>query len=199
MQQLELLKKVIGQLEDRKVDYILCGGIAASLYRDKPRLTNDVDLAIFYKNYDDSKAIAKEIIESIGARASLGWIPQLKEKYIKTMALVIGQFDSENYDATVDIILPNLPWVEKAISNGKNHVIDYGFAGIPVITVDDLIIAKIFALNVEPNRFQDLDDLKSIFLSSVELNLPYIKSAMVNYEINVPDTLWDFCPSLLKK
>lgn len=198
MQQLELLKNVVGQLEDKKVDYLLCGGIAASLYRDKPRLTNDVDLAIFHNNYDDSKAIAKEIIESIGAKASLGWIPQLKERNIETMALVIGQFDSENYDSTVDIILPNLPWVEKAINNGKNHIIDYGFARIPVITVEDLIIAKIFALNIEPNRFQDLDDLKSIFLSSVLVNLPYVKSAIVNHEIEVPKILWEFCPALLK-
>lgn len=189
MQQLELLKMIVAQLENKKIDYILCGGIAASLYRDKPRFTNDVDIAIFHNNYEESKVIAKQIVESVGAKASLGWIPQLKERDIETMALVIGQFDSENYEATVDLILPNLPWVEKAIRNGKNHIVDYGFAKIPVITVEDLIIAKIFALNIEPSRFQDLDDLKSIFLSSVVLDSTYIREAMYVYSIEVPKVL----------
>jgi len=189
MQQLKLLKMIVAQLENKKIDYVLCGGIAASLYRDKPRFTNDVDIAIFYNNYKESKVIAKKIVEAVGAKASLGWIPQLKERDIETMALVIGQFDSENYEATVDLILPNLPWVEKAISNGKNHIVDYGFAKIPVITVEDLIIAKIFALNIEPSRFQDLDDLKSIFLSSVALDSTYIREAMYIYSIKMPKVL----------
>ena len=83
-------------------------------------------IATFHNNYEESKIIATEIVESIGAKDSLVWIPALKNT--EAISLFIEQFDRNNYDATIDLILPILPWVGNTILNSKNHIIDYTFA-----------------------------------------------------------------------
>lgn len=197
MQQLELLKRIVAELQKRNTDFALCGGISASLYREKPRFTNDVDLCIYFENYNSSKELAVQVIEKIGAQASFGWIPALKDKGLETIALVIGSFDKKNYSSTVDILLPNLPWVENAIQRSKKNIVNYGFSKIPVVTVEDLILSKVYALHIESNRFQDLDDLKSIFSAQSELDLLYLKSALLKFKIKIPKLIREFCPRVL--
>lgn len=197
MKPLELLKFVSDACSEKNVPYVLCGGIAASLYRDRPRVTNDVDIAISIGEYEDSKEFALSFLREIGAKVSLGWIPQLKEKKINTMALVIGQFSPHDYDATIDILLPNLPWVPNAVIRGAYHIVDFKFASIPTITIEDLVVAKLYALSIEANRFQDLDDLKSIFKENKKMDFLYLSKKMVQHQLKVPDILKEYVPKCI--
>jgi hypothetical protein len=197
MKPLKLLEIISAELNSSACSYVLCGGLAASLYRDRPRLTNDVDIAISLGEYDESKEFALSILKQLGAKTSLGWIPGLKERKINTMALVIGQFDQHDYEATIDILLPNLPWVENAIERGSNHKIDFKFSVVPTITIEDLILAKLFALSIEPDRFQDIDDLKSIFLHNKKMDFSYLVSEMKNLKLEIPKVLHEYAAGIM--
>ena len=64
-----------------------------------------------------------------------------------------------------------------------------GFAKVPVITPEDLIIAKCYALRNSPDRFQDLDDLKSIFQSRIELDRIYLRRQLSEMNLSIPDAV----------
>ena len=56
----EEFRKLIGALEERQIDYALCGGIALAVY-DRPRATVDIDLLILSESLDGVMAIAEAL------------------------------------------------------------------------------------------------------------------------------------------
>jgi len=52
------LKELISQLDDRGIDYALCGGLALAVY-DRARATADIDLLILAESLPDVIEIAK--------------------------------------------------------------------------------------------------------------------------------------------
>jgi len=94
----------------------------------------------------------------------------------------------------IDILLPELPWIIPAVERAQHNRIDLGFAAIPVVTPEDLVIAKCFALNNSPDRFQDLDDLKEIFESVKDLDLDYLRGRLTELAITVPEPVRKFSP-----
>ncbi len=179
--------------------YAIAGGLAASFYRTKPRVTNDVDIAFAIGTYEESKQAAIHVIESIGYDAALGWIYAGEKKKLKRAPMIIGRHDQNNLEGTIDFLLPSFPWVETAVLRAQDHLIDFGFAKIPTVTLEDLIIAKAFALDVEPNRFQDLDDIKSILLSDNEVDFSYVVSQCERLDLAFPSALESFLPAALRK
>ena len=53
----EEFRKLIGALDERHIDYALCGGMAMAVY-DRPRATVDIDLLILSESLDQVIAIA---------------------------------------------------------------------------------------------------------------------------------------------
>ena len=54
----EEFRKLIGALDEHKIQYALCGGIAMAVY-DRPRATVDIDLLIVSESLDRVMAVAK--------------------------------------------------------------------------------------------------------------------------------------------
>jgi len=163
MTPIELLKLVLEPLKKEDCLFALCGGVASSVYRSSFRVTNDVDIALFFPPEIVGKSereFAIQFLERLGIKPSLGWIPGIKTDSEDAVFLIVGELGG--FLPTVDFLLPSLPWVKQAVIRAQNNRIDFGFGSIPTITPEDLLISKAFALSIEPNRLQDQDDIASI-------------------------------------
>lgn len=178
---------------------MLADGLAASLYRDTPRLTTDVDIALAANPLQDPQIVAERLIREVGYVPALGWIDTSRLGEQAPVVMVIGRKPDDDFSSTRDILLPALPWVSGAVERAQFNRIDFGFARIPTITPEDLIIAKVCALKAEPDRFQDLDDIKAILARRDDLDFLYITEGFARLSLSLPRALKRFAPKALKR
>ncbi len=194
---LQLLEHAYKALSKYSGNYAIAGGLAASFYRVQPRLTNDVDIALAVGTYEESKRVAIDVIESLGYNAGLGWIYTGQKRRIEPSPMIIGRKNQNDLEETIDFLLPAFPWVEKAVSRAQHHQIDFGFAKLPTVTPEDLLLAKALALEIEPTRFQDLDDIKSILSAGNPIDLTYLVSECERLQLSFPQILNPYLPPAL--
>ncbi|MBI3541430.1 MAG: hypothetical protein HY073_04770 [Deltaproteobacteria bacterium] len=72
------------------------------------------------------------------------------------------------------------------------------FGKVPSLTVEDVIISKLFSLKNDESRFNDLDDLKSIFLAKRPLDLAYLAGQMSTLNLLIPEPIQELAPNALK-
>lgn len=185
----EVLKRTTSLLEDVEIDWALCGGVAACLYRETPRHTGDIDITLIAQKPDQEKEFAEQILLKLGFQPKAGWITDQSGKLIKKQALVIGRDERPGGYAGIDFILPVLPWVHNATIKAQNNLIDYGFAKLPTITKEDLIVAKLYALNGTPERKYDLDDILSILTANKNLDFSFIQSQVLEFQLSIPEEI----------
>jgi len=65
-----------------------------------------------------------------------------------------------------------------AWKRAEHHEVDFGCGRIPVLTVEDVILAKRYAINRSVSRPKDLDDLQSIAEAEHEIDGKYIRFRM---------------------
>jgi hypothetical protein len=197
---LKTLRQAVAAFERLGCKYCLIGGHAASLYRSQARVTSDVDFALIAEPLSDSRALAEKVIQEIGLTPMLGFIPAgPKEKARKAVCMVTSRPPLHESKGIIDILLPELPWLPQAVERAQHNKIDLGFKVVPVITPEDLILAKCYALNNAPDRFQDLDDLKEIFGNVTDLDLDYVRHNLVELKLEIPQLLKEFAPAKLMK
>ncbi|MBL7662468.1 nucleotidyl transferase AbiEii/AbiGii toxin family protein [bacterium] len=199
MTPLQLLEKVYQEINKTDCRYAVCGGLAASYYRSRPRLTNDADLLFKDRSLEQTKKTAEKIINKIGYKVVVGWISSQRRDFPSKVALIIGQMPGQELSSTIDFLLPVFPWFENALERAKDNLLNYGFAKLPTITIEDIIVAKLFSLAIEPSRFSDLDDLKSIFLANHNLDLAYLSGQCESLALIVPREISSFAPKALKR
>lgn len=199
MTPLKLLKLISKQLASYPGHFAIAGGLAASFYRAKPRLTNDVDIALFFKGTKQSKDAAIKMIETIGYDVAFGWISNTKNSSKDPVALVIGRANKHELESTIDFLLPTLPWVENAVLRAQDNLIDFGFKKLPTLTPEDLITAKAFALSSNQDRFQDMDDIQSIFAAKNALDIAYLVSEFQRLKLSLPKQLITKAPEALRR
>lgn len=198
----QFFREIIAALKKEGVRYALAGGITASIYRREERLTRDLDFLILSESNSQQKAI--HIIRSFDLEPHLirkaelegGPLFAIKRK-TTTPWIVAGRGKKDSSKIGLDFILPAVPWFQNALDRAEHNTIDFGFGKIPCLTVEDVIISKFFALKNEPSRFNDLDDLKSIFLANHPLDLAYIAGEMQRLSLSVPTPLKDLAPKAL--
>lgn len=190
MGQLATLKKMVHALEESSCQYCLVGGHAASLYRAQERLTRDIDFAVASKTPQAAKIAAEKALSRAGFKPAAGFIPlTANEESHRGICLVTSVPKKDELHGEVDILLPELPWVKDAVERAQSNLIDLGFAKVPVITPEDLIIAKCYALRNNPDRFQDLDDIKGILLADIKLDLSYLDAKLSRHGLAIPKQL----------
>ena len=64
---------------------------------------------------------------------------------------------------------------------------------------EDLIIAKSFALGIEPNRYTDLDDIQAVCRSKTELDILYLVTEFERHVLTVPEALDPVLPNALRR
>ena len=183
----QLQKIAPALIQQTEFTFCICGGLAASLYRKNPRLTIDVDIAISVAPEASAKDKAVAFFSEIGFATSFGWISAPHEGISGKVSIVIGSDSIAHNSATIDLILPVLPWVSAAVKRAQENILDFGFAKLPTITAEDLIISKIFSVTMDPTRYQDLDDIKQIIASGMNLDKQYIKHILDELKLHAPD------------
>jgi hypothetical protein len=174
-----------------KIDckFALCGGLAADLYRKESRVTRDIDFLFFASGKEISDGT--RLLEKIGLNVNqvklhhLTKAPAMNKKSQVTYILVgrNKKFD----DLGVDLLLPEFPWFYNALDRAQFNLIDFGFAKIPTITPEDVILAKLFS-----KRLKDLDDIISIFSVNNNIDMSYLESEMIRLKLS-------FSPEFLKQ
>ncbi len=199
MTPLKVLRAAVLEFERRGLKYCLIGGHAASLYRRSERLTKDVDFALLGDPPESSKKLAQAVISAIGLKPALGFIPETQQpKGTSSLKMVTSTPQSGAITGIIDILLPELPWIEDAVHRAQLNKMDLLFANVPIITPEDLIVAKAYALKNAPDRFQDLDDLKEIFTADLTLDVEYILLKLNKHRLNFPEVVLPFVPKRLK-
>lgn len=195
MRPIELIKKASTEFSKLNCDFCLVGGHAASLYRTQERLTRDVDFAIYDANNSRALSLAEKVIKGLGLSFIQGHIPIGKsETRTKGVCMVTSSPGPGEISGVIDILLPALPWVQDAVVRARDNRIKLGRVSVPVITAEDLIIAKCYALRNSPDRFQDLDDLKEIFLNRKDMDFPYIKQQLRKFALEIPKAVRKYSP-----
>ena len=195
-------KEVVGCLRKDKVRFALAGGLVASLYRKTQRLTNDLDFLILAGTRTLEKACS--IVKSVGLeptlirKADLEGGPFFAAKRRRTRPYIVaGRAEGDSSKIGLDFILPEMPWFEKAMERAGQNDVDFGFGPIPCLTVEDVIVAKLYSFKNDERRFNDLDDLKSIFEASHELDLAYLSGQMQKLDLRVPRPVKTMAPKAL--
>jgi hypothetical protein len=199
----EFLQKVVERLIEAKVRYALAGGLVASIYREKDRITKDLDFLILADI--QTQDTAETIIESFGltpfvirqADMEGGPLFAIKKKSTPPY-LVAGRAEGDTSKIELDFILPSIPWFDNALTRAEINRIDFGFGPIPFLTIEDLILSKFYAANNDSRRFTDLDDLKSIFEAKHELDIAYLAGQMQKLKFPVPKGIEDLAPPALR-
>jgi len=196
MTPLRTLKQAVKAFKKLGCRYCLIGGHAASLYRSQERLTKDVDFALVAEPLADSRSLAEQVIKTMGLIPMLGFIPAgSKEPKRKAICMVTSRPPPNESKGLIDILLPELPWLSQAVERAQHNKIDLGFDVVPVITPEDLVLAKSYALNNAPDRFQDLDDLKEIFGNVKDLDLDYLRHNLGKLKLKIPELVREFAPT----
>jgi hypothetical protein len=205
MDLITLFKKAIQALKSEGSIFAVGGGFAASLYRAQFRVTNDIDLLIYAE--DDSLDRAQAIIKGVGLKSGIvrkadlegGSAFAIKNKSTEPQ-IVVGRREKDAPGMPgLDFLLPALPWQQRALERAQSNLKDFGFGALPCITVEDVIIAKLYALKNRPDRFKDLDDLQSIFSVNHRLDLAYLGGMMTELSLSLPSGIEKNAPSALGK
>lgn len=195
-------EKIVSQLKREKVRYALAGGLIASVYRREERLTRDLDFLIFAESGAQQKAA--DIIRSFDLKPHLirkadlegGPLFVIKSKRSEPW-IVAGRGEGDSAKTGLDFILPAMPWFRSALERSEQNRIDFGFGKVPCLTVEDVILSKFFSLKNDSSRFNDLDDLKSIFLANHPLDLAYLAGEMRKLHLAVPPPIKPMAPKAL--
>lgn len=202
MDLLKFLERIVKRLRKHDCRFAMAGGIVAAIFRKDLRATEDLDILLFANS--DSEALAKEIIESFDLTAGVARLADLSRapmpnKKSSPKVLVVGRKPHDETFPGLDFILPTMPWTQMAIVRAQEHCLDLGFGAVPCLTIEDLIVAKAYALKNDPTRFKDLDDLQSIFLGENEMDLSYLAGQMEHLGLALPKALKKQLPKSLRR
>ena len=195
----KLLEKACRRLEKETKAYALCGGLAANLYRPEPRFTGDIDFVI--STGGGELSFAKSFIKDFGLSprpirlGELSRSPMMGKKSTPYV-VVIGRDPEDDTKPGLDFLLPANKWVPKALKRASEHRISYGFAEVPVLSVEDVLLAKIFAVK-DSRRAKDVDDVESIFAGSEELDLKYLCAELDRHRLSLPRDLEKNAPKAI--
>jgi hypothetical protein len=196
---LQALKRTVAALSELPCRFCLVGGHAASLYRSQERFTKDVDFALVADAKGKSRAIASQAIEKLGMKPIAGFMALGDaERSQRALCMVSSEPAASELTGLVDILLPEVPWVLDAVGRAQDNLIDLGFAKVPVITAEDLILAKCYAVRNSPDRFQDLDDLKQLFKDVRDLDTDYLRRRLYELKLTIPEQIKQFAPDVLR-
>lgn len=196
---------VVKTLRKENLLFAVAGGLVASVYRESERLTKDIDFLICATSDTQKKAEkiikAFDLTPTVIRKADLEGGPMFAIKRQSSLPMMVcGRSKTNPTKIGLDFILPEMPWFKNALERAQHNKIDFGIgAEVPALTVEDVIIAKLYALKNKPQRFQDLDDLQSIFSAHPDLDLAYLNNAFKESALIIPKELAAVAPKELLK
>ena len=185
---LDNLQRTVQALRSESVLWAICGGIAACLYRETPRYTGDIDIALTCDDPEKHNLIdiACRVAESLNYKPLHAYFKTPSGALSQQVGMIAGREDIQGGFVGIDLLLPILPWIDPAVRRAQGNQLDYGFGLAPTIYPEDLIVAKLFALRDAPERIDDLTDILSILKTFKALDCGLIRSEIQNHHLPVP-------------
>lgn len=152
MEYLELFKK----LEQQKVRYLVCGGLAVNIY-GIPRMTADIDILLDFtdENLDKFETTIKLLMYQSTIPLSIKTFinKEERQKAIKEKNLIAySYFNSQSNHMSLDVLMDVPLQFEQLWTNKENRVVE-GIS-LNIVSINHLIELKQYA-----NRKQDIDDV----------------------------------------
>ena len=150
-------KRILKELENRKIKYLTIGGVAVNLHGYN-RNTNDLDIILSFeeKNVKIFVALMKDLGLVPKAPVDPNELvnPEKREfwKNEKSMK-VFSFFNPSNEQEVLDVMIQDYIMYDEALKNSK--LLKDENISIPVVSIDDLIKLKEIS-----GRARDLADLK---------------------------------------
>ncbi len=188
MRLFDQLKKVADLLSEYPNQWAVCGGVAASIYRNRPRFTDDIDIALIDSEKISAQELASSITKALGYKEFKGFVPDIKNSKQQLFGLIAGREENDARFIGIDFLLPVQFWIQKSVELAQSNLIDYGFAQLPTITPESLLIAKVAAFIGSPERLVDLDDINEI-VKSIEIDKEYVLRELEKQQLAVPKSV----------
>ena len=203
---LKLAMAVKAELDESKIAFALAGAIVADLYRAEPRATADIDVLVAIS--EDNVAEASRIVEKLGFTARIATQEMLRgdTRFPRrarrgTPQIVVGRSAGRPYG--LDLLLLTLPWAARALERSRSSLINFpGLGPIPCLTVEDLLISKLFALknsSVRRYKSSDLPDIVLIFEHNSKIDWNYLSDRMSELELVLPKIVERIVPASLAR
>ena len=174
---LTILRHLVAWLQAGKVQGVVIGGVAASLW-GRPRLTWDVDALVLLKEGRWGEFLA--------AGAGHGFLPRRADALAfarETRVLLVRHGES---GIDLDLVFGSLPFEKEAAIRAK--WVDLGGVAIPLSSPEDLIIMKAVA-----HRPRDLEDIAAILAAQPGLNVRRVRRWLREFSgaLEMPEILND--------
>lgn len=185
------LKRAAQALKPYDGQWAICGGVAASIYREKPRFTNDIDFALCDTPLLSAEELASRVVKDLGYAELKGFVPASHRGTGSSgtgqiLGLICARTNPpEERFAGIDFILPVQFWVAESVRFAQQNRIDYGFAALPTITPESLILAKLAAFQSNPQRIVDLDDINELS-KTCDLDLQFLQRQIDQNQLLIP-------------
>jgi len=189
----DLLQKATKALQDRGIPFAVGGILVASVYRKEKRAMNNLALLvnaapkdisfltdIFPGELSETLLPDSAVIHGVKAVRSLATVKNV---------LVINVDSKVNLG--LEIVFSTFPWFKEAFERAQYNRIDFGFGSIPSLTVEDVIIAKLYSSTVAEDRYLDRDDVQNILQAKHELDLAYLTKQINKFSLEFPKSLWE--------
>jgi len=151
MDLLEELKNLAQKLDQKGIDYALCGGLAIAVYA-KPRATLDIDIMIAPDSLSETEAMAQELEFAMSAMPM-----EFKGGAVKIHRLT--KIDKDSGEHLVLDLLIVTPETKKAWD--ERRIIEWEGGSLKVVSPQGLILLKSLR-----GSGQDQDDIE--YLRSLE-------------------------------
>ena len=174
---LTILRHLVAWLQAGKVQGVVIGGVAASLW-GRPRLTRDVDVLVLLEEGRWGEFLA--------AGAGHGFLPRRADALAfarETRVLLVRHGES---GSDLDLVFGSLPFEKEAAIRAK--WVDLGGVAIPLSSPEDLIIMKAVA-----HRPRDLEDIAAILAAQPGLNVRRVRRWLREFSgaLEMPEILND--------
>jgi len=197
----ELLKTAAARLQEQKIPFVVGGTLVASIYRLEKRAMNHVSLLVDCRAQDLSffSGLFPEPYTEFQLPDSnpIDGFKTLKSISDATGVLVLGANKQKNL--RLELVMPSFPWFSDAFSRAQYNCLDFSFATLPTMTVEDIIIAKLYSATVGEHRYLDLDDVLSILRAAHPLDLSYLTNSFNRLKLDFPRSLWSDAPEGLRR
>ncbi len=188
----ELIEQSCDLLKEHKILFALSGGIAADIYRNEPRATDDVDFVVAIDETDIEKG--SKIISALGYTPSITTEEMLRgdTRFSRKAKkgeprLLVGRAPEKPYG--IDFLLLTFPWAKNALERAQSNSIDLGFGFVPCLTVEDLIISKLYAIkqsSIRRYKKSDIPDIALMLEHNSDIDLNYLTDVMTTLELVLP-------------
>ena len=170
-EEIDVLKTVIGRLDEAKIPYMITGSIAGNFY-SIPRMTRDIDM-IAEINLSDTKKIYELFKDDF----------YIDEEQVTAAVKEQEMFNIIHNEAIVKvdfIVRKNSEY--RRLEFSRRKYFDFEGMKIAIVSPEDLIISKLFWAKESHSEMQ-INDVKNLIASVENLNYNYIKKWVKELDI----------------